>query len=120
MTKQFLKEALGWGLFLWLIGYVLGFIFFAFVPLNVIGWYIMPVGVVITLFVAFKFIKGNNLSDYLKVAVVWTVLAVILDYIFLVKLLNPAGGYYKLDIYLYYGSTLILPLMVGWYKTAKK
>jgi hypothetical protein len=116
MTKQFLKDALGWGVLLWFIGYILGFVFFALVPANVIGWYIMPFGIVITLFVAFKFIKGQDLQYYFKVALVWTALAIILDYLFLVKLLNPAGGYYKLDVYVYYGLTFILPLLVGWYK----
>ena len=119
MTKQFLKDSLGWGVLLWFIGYVLGFVFFSLVPANVIGWYIMPIGIVITLFVAFKFIKSKDLMYYLKVAIIWTILAIVLDYIFLVKLLNPAGGYYKLDVYVYYGLTFVLPLLVGWYKIAK-
>jgi hypothetical protein len=114
--KQFLKDALGWGFILWFIGYVLGFVFFIFVPANVIGWYIMPIGIVISLIVLFKFIKGDKLSYYLKIAIVWTVLAIILDYLFLVKLLNPADGYYKFDVYVYYGLTFILPLAVGWYR----
>ena len=40
-------------------------------------------------------------------------IAVICDYFFLVKAFNPADGYYKLDVYLYYGLTFILPLAVG-------
>ncbi|MCX6743381.1 MAG: hypothetical protein NT116_04060 [Candidatus Parcubacteria bacterium] len=116
--KHFLRDSLGWGVALWLIGYILGFVFYAFVPANIIGWYIMPFGTVITLFVTFKFIKSNALQYYLKVACVWTLLAIILDYLFLVKLLNPAGGYYKLDVYVYYGLTFVLPLLVGWYKTS--
>ncbi len=51
---------------------------------------------------------------------IWTVMAIFLDYIFLVKLLNPADGYYKLDVYLYYTITLILPIIVGWFKFRKK
>jgi len=117
--KHFLWDSLGWGVLLWLIGYILGFVFFALVPADVIGWYIMPIGIVITLLVAFKFIKGNNLAYYFKIGLIWAVLAVILDYIFLVKLLNPAGGYYKLDVYVYYALALLLPLIVGWYKIAK-
>ncbi|MFA5187966.1 MAG: hypothetical protein WC460_01245 [Patescibacteria group bacterium] len=119
MTKQFLRDSLIWGVALWLIGYILGFIFFAMAPANLIGWYIMPFGIVITLFVAYKFIKSNNLQDYLKVACIWTILAIVLDYIFLVKLLNPTDGYYKLDVYVYYSLTFILPILVGWYKIAK-
>jgi hypothetical protein len=45
-----------------------------------------------------------------------TVIAIVFDYVFLVKVLNPADGYYKLDVYLYYVFTLILPLIIGWLK----
>ena len=41
---------------------------------------------------------------------------VVLDYFLLVKVFNPAGGYYKLDVYLYYALTFILPPLVGWRK----
>jgi len=119
MTKQFLKDSLGWGVVLWLIGYILGFVFFALVPADLIGWYIMPFGIVITLLVLFKFIKSNNLQYYLKVGFIWTLTAVVFDYIFLVQLLKPVDGYYKLDVYIYYGLTFILPLLVGWYKLRK-
>ena len=36
--------------------------------------------------------------------------AIVLDYLLIVKALNPADGYYKLDVYLYYALTFILPL----------
>lgn len=116
MTKQLLKDSLLWGFVLWLIGYVLGFIFFALVPPAMIGWVIMPLGLIITLWVLFKKVKGTSFKYYLTVAVVWTLIAVIFDYLFIVKLLKPADGYYKLDVYLYYALTFILPLLVGWKK----
>lgn len=117
--KNFLRDSLGYGVALWLIGYILGFVFYAFAPANLIGWYIMPFGLVITLFVLFKFIKGNNLPYFFKVGVIWTLTAIVFDYIFLVQLLKPADGYYKLDVYIYYGLTLILPILVGWFKMRK-
>lgn len=116
MTKQFLKDAFGWGVGLWFIGYVLGFIFFAFVPKEQIGLFVMPIGILITLWVLIKKIKGN-FNYFLKIAIIWTLIAIIFDYLFLVKLLNPAGGYYKLDVYVYYLMTLVLPLLVSSYKT---
>jgi len=116
MTKKFIKDSLGWGIILWLIGYVLGFVFFAFIPAALIGWIIMPIGIVITLLVLIKIIKGPSLGYYLGVAIIWTVIAIVFDYLFLVKLLHPADGYYKLDVYLYYVLTFILPLIVGWIK----
>ena len=51
MTKQFFKDALGWGFSLWLIGYALGMLFFPIIPVSMIGWAIMPLGSMTTLWV---------------------------------------------------------------------
>jgi hypothetical protein len=116
MNKQFLKDALGWGIILWLIGYILGIVLFKAVPPLLLGWVIMPIGTIITLWVLFKKIKSDSLKYYLGIALVWTVIAVVFDYFFLVKVFKPADGYYKLDVYIYYALAFILPLIVGWYK----
>ncbi len=113
LMKKLLLETLGWGFLLWLIGYILGFVFFAFVPPALLGWVISPIGTAITLFVLFKKIDSHDLSYYLKLGIVWAVIAVVCDYLFLVQLLKPADGYYKLDVYLYYALTLLLPIGVG-------
>lgn len=76
----------------------------------------MPIGILITLWILLKKIKAVSLSYYLKLAFIWTLIAIIFDYLFLVKVFNPADGYYKLDIYLYYVLTFIIPLIVGWRK----
>ncbi len=119
MNKKFLKDSLLWGFVLWLIGYILGFIFFAFVPQSQIGWYIMPLGTLITILVVYKFIKSDKLAYYFKVGLIWALTAVVFDYIFLVQLLKPTNGYYQLDVYLYYALTLLLPIIVGWIKLKK-
>jgi len=116
MTKQFLKDSLGWGFMLWLIGYALGILFFAVVPPAMIGYVISPIGIVITLWVLLKKIKSDSIKYYLYLAIIWTLIAIVCDYLFLVKVFRPADGYYKLDVYLYYVVTFILPLAVGWYK----
>jgi Ca2+/Na+ antiporter len=116
MNKQLLNDFLGWGLILWLIGYTLGIVFFLLVPQNLIGWVIMPIGIIITLWVLFKKIKSDSFKYYIKLALSWTLIAIVLDYFFIVKILNPADGYYKIDVYLYYILTLTLPLIVGWKK----
>ncbi len=116
MNTQLLKDTLGWGVGLWLIGYVLGFAFFAFVPAALIGWVIMPIGILLTLWVLLKKIKSEVFQHYALMAIAWTIIAIVFDYLFLVLLLKPADGYYKLDVYLYYALTFILPLAVGWYK----
>jgi hypothetical protein len=55
---------------------------------------------------------------YIGLGVIWTIMAVVLDYFFLVKMLN-ASDYYKFDVYLYYILTFVLPVAVGWYKKSK-
>lgn len=117
MSNSLYKDVLGWGVGLWFIGYVLGFVFFAFVPASMIGWAITPIGVLITLLVLIKKIKSESLEHYFVIAIGWTAIAISFDYLFLVLLLKPTDGYYKLDVYLYYILTLTLPLIVGWYKS---
>jgi hypothetical protein len=113
--KQFYKDAFGWGFVLWLIGYLLGMILFFVVPVDMLGWVILPIGTVITLWVLFKRIKEDSSNYYLFLAIAWTLMAIVFDYLFIVKALN-ADGYYKLDVYLYYTLTFILPLAAYWRK----
>lgn len=116
MNRQLIKDGFGWGFLLWLIGYGLGILLFTLVPLNLIGWIITPIGTLITLYILFKKIEGD-FRHYLLIAVIWTLIAVVCDYFFLVKAFKPADGYYKLDVYLYYLLTFTLPLLVGWSKS---
>lgn len=119
MDKQLLKDTLGWGFILWLIEYVLGIVLFMIVPSSMIGWIITPIGIALILWVLFKKIKTETFQYYFRLAIVWTLIAIVFDYLFLVKAFKPADGYYKLDVYLYYVLTFVLPLIVGWRKTAK-
>lgn len=113
MNKQLFKDTFGWGFVLWLIGYILGIVLFMVVPPQILGWVIMPIGTAITVWVLLKKIKRNTFFHYISMAVVWTAIAVIFDYVFLVKVFKPADGYYKLDVYVYYAITFLLPLVVG-------
>ncbi len=113
MNLQLLKDTVGWGILLWLFGYILGIIFFMFVSPAILGWVIMPIGIAMTLWVLLKKVKGGDLKYYLTLALIWTAIAILFDYFFLVKLFKPADGYYKLDVYLYYTWTFVLPLIVG-------
>jgi len=89
-------------------------------PANLIGWAITPIGILITLWVLFKKISSGDMVYYLKIAITWTLIAVVFDYLFLVLLFKPADGYYKLDVYFYYTTTFVLPLLVGIFKTRNK
>jgi hypothetical protein len=117
MDTAFWKHALKWGFILWLMGYVLGFVFFAFVPIELLGWAILPIGIIITLWVLYQKITATEWREYFILGLVWVIVAIVLDYFFIVQLLQPADGYYKLDVYVYYALTLFLPVLVGMHKT---
>lgn len=116
MDRKMLAETFGWGFALWLIGYVLGFVFFFMVPPAIVGWFIMPIGIAMAVFVSISKVDRRTLLDYVPVALAWTVMAIALDYIFIVKMLNPPDGYYKLDVYLYYALTFAIPMAAGYWK----
>lgn len=120
MNRKLLKDGFGWGFLLWFIGYILGILLFMIAPQSLLGWIIMPIGIGITLWVLLKKIKSGSFHYYLLLAGIWTLIAIVFDYVFLVKLFNPADGYYKLDVYLYYVSMLVLPLIVGWRNKIQK
>jgi len=113
MRRRLLKDSLGWGFLLWLLGYVLGVALFFALPPSMLGWVITPIVLVITVWVLLRRVNGESLGYYAIVAVVWTAIAVVFDYLFIVKAFNPPDGYYKLDVYLYYALTFALPLIVG-------
>lgn len=83
-----------------------------FIPKPLIGWAIMPFGILITLWILFRRIKPVTIGYYLILAFCWTTIAIIFDYAFIVKLLN-SSEYYKSDVYIYYLLTFILPLTAG-------
>lgn len=117
--NSFAKDTLGWGFVLWLIGWVLGIILFMLVPPAMIGWFITPVGIAVTLWVLLKKIKPDGLAYYFALGIIWTVIAIVLDYLLIVKLFQPEDGYYKLDVYLYYTFTFALPVLVGLWKRSR-
>jgi hypothetical protein len=83
--SRVVTEAVGWGVALWLIGYVLGIILFFFLPTPVIGWLIMPVGVAITLWLLLNKINYGSVWQYAAMSIAWTVIAVAFDYVFIVR-----------------------------------
>lgn len=113
-----LLNTLTWGFLLWLFGYILGIILFAFVPKDAIGWYILPFGIILTLLVLFKKIHRKSFGSFIALGAIWTIMAIALDYVFLV-LLFQSNNYYKFDVYLYYALTFFLPVIIGWYKISQ-
>lgn len=99
-----------WGLGLWFVGYILGFVFYPFVSAGSIGWCVTPLGVLITSFVLWRYVKESNLYRAAVIGLVWTAIAIMFDYLGIVLVLHPADGYYKPDVYLYYALTFLMPI----------
>ena len=114
-SKKLLNDGLWYGFLVWFIGYVLGIVIFMFLPTITIGYILTPIGIVITLWFLIKKIKGDSIKYYFAISIIWTLIAVVFDYLFLVKLFGTSD-YYKPDVYLYYALTFVLPLIVGMVK----
>lgn len=119
MSHQFVKEVLIWGFILWFLGYVLGILLFFVVPSAWIGYVITPFGIALTYWVLLRKISAYSFFNYVVLGFIWTGIAIVFDYFFIIKLFHPLDGYYKFDVYLYYCVTFILPFIVGWKKQIK-
>lgn len=114
MFKKRFMDTVGWGVILWLIGYGLGMVFFVLVPTYMIGWFVLPIGIPITIYVALKRLKNSSEHAlyYLTVAITWVLIATIFDYLFIVKAFD-VPHYYDLDVFIYYILTFLIPLFIG-------
>lgn len=72
----------------------------------------MPLGIAVTLYVLTKHVAMQSWRDALTLGIGWSIIAMVCDYVGIVMLLNPADGYYKIDVYLYYLLTLLIPVVV--------
>jgi cation transport ATPase len=114
--RQFLTDAAGLGFAFWLIGYILGILLF-FTPLGgIMGWVLFvcltPVMAAVTY--QWFFYRGLPMAYFAKIAVAWTAIAIVSDYLFIVLLFHPAA-YYQPDVFVYYAVMFLLPIGVGWY-----
>ena len=114
IPKTTMVDAPALGIFVWLIGYLAGIVLYFFLSPDILGWVLSAVFTPIVILLCYRrFGKRNeSISYYAFVATAWLIIAVVFDYLFLVKLLNPPV-YYKLDVYIYYASTFLIPFLVG-------
>lgn len=116
-SKKFLVNNLAWGFVDWLFGYILGIVFIAFIPENMVGWVIMPFGILFTIWILNKKIELEKISEYFILGIIWMSIAIVLDYFLIVKLFSPTDGYYKLDVYLYYLIVLFIPSIYNYFRS---
>ena len=111
------KDALGLGTFLWLIGYLASLVLFFSPFASSMGWILLVICTPVTIIITWWWFHARNLTlpYYLGIGVAWTAIAVMLDYIFIVILFKAT--YYGPDVFVYYALTFLIPACIGLYLT---
>ena len=113
--KQILKDTAGLGTGLWLVGYLASLLLFLSPFAGSMGWVLLVVCTPVTIAVAWWWFRVRDLplTYYANVGAAWTVIAVVLDYLFIVLLFQAT--YYGFDVFVYYALTFLIPVGVGVY-----
>jgi hypothetical protein len=113
--KQWIKDTAGLGTGLWLIGYLASLALFFSPFAGSMGWILLVVCTPVTIVITWWWFKGRDLAlpYYAQVGIAWTVLAVVLDYLFIVWMLQAT--YYGPDVFVYYALTFLIPVGIGLY-----
>jgi hypothetical protein len=114
-VKQGIKDTIGLGTGLWLFGYLASLLLFFSPFADSMGWIITAVFTPVTIAIAWWWFRARDLpfSYYAMVGVAWTVIAIVLDYLFIVRLFQTS--YYEIDVFVYYALTFLIPVGVGLY-----
>lgn len=109
-----LRDTLGLGLAFWLIGYLLSLVLFFVLPPGIMGWVLFVVLTPVMIVVCWRWFRGRDLplTAFVVVAITWTVIALVGDYLFIVRLFQ-AVNYYQADVFVYYAVTFLVPVVVG-------
>lgn len=121
-TRTKLIDTLGLGFVIWLIGYIASILLWGFVSHDMLGWVLFVIFIPLMLYLPYRRFRNRKetVGYYFLVALAWLLIAVVFDYIFIVKLFD-AKDYYKLDIFVYYTVTFLAPFLIGLkYGTAKR
>ena len=113
--KEWIKGTIVLGILLWLFGSLISIALFFSPVAGIMGWIITAIFTPVTVVVTWWWFRTRNLAltDYVLVGVLWTIIAVVFDYLFIVQLLR--ASYYGPDIFVYYILTFLIPIGVGLY-----
>jgi hypothetical protein len=114
--KQWIKDTAGLGTGFWLIGYLASLALFISPFAGTMGWILLAVFTPVTIVIVwwwFRQREGLSLPYYAGVGVAWVLIAVVLDYLFIVLLFQAT--YYGPDVFVYYAVTFLIPVGVGLY-----
>ncbi len=116
--QQILKDTAGLGILFWLIGYLAGIVLFFTPYAGSMGWIMTVVFTPFTIAVTWWWFRQRerlSLQYYAGVGIAWALIAVVLDYLFIVMLFGTTT-YYAPHIFLYYALMFLIPVGVGLYR----
>jgi hypothetical protein len=113
--NEWIKDMFGLGILLWLIGYLTSIVLFFSPFAGMMGWIITLVFTPITIAIVWWWFQRRSLSIsyYIIAGCVWTMVAIVFDYLCIVQLFQAT--YYGPDVFLYYALTFLIPVGVGVY-----
>lgn len=114
--KQWVKDTAGLGTVLWLIGYLASLVLFFSPFAGIMGWILLAVFTPVSLAIAWWWFRKREhlpVQYYAGVGVAWMLIAIVLDYLFIVLLFHAT--YYGPDVFVYYAVTFLIPVGVGLY-----
>jgi hypothetical protein len=112
---QVLRDTVGLGILFWLIGYLASMVLYFSPFSSSMGWIILVIFTPFTVWVTWWWFRQRDprsLQYYAVVGFSWTLIAMVLDYLFIV-LLFKSGTYYAADVFLYYILMFLIPVSVG-------
>ena len=78
------------------------------------GWILLVIFTPVTIAITVWWFRKRErlpLAYYVKVGAAWVLIAVVLDYLFIVQLFQAT--YYGTDVFVYYAVTFLIPVGVG-------
>jgi hypothetical protein len=114
--KQWIIDTAGLGTALWLIGYLASLVLFYTPYAGIMGWILIAIFTPVTIVIAWWWFGKREplpLQYYALVGIAWMLIAVLLDYLFIVLLFQ--ASYYEPDVVVYYTVTFLIPVGVGIY-----
>ncbi|VVB63616.1 Uncharacterised protein [uncultured archaeon] len=112
--KQLIKDTAILGTALWLIGYLASLVLFFTPYAGVMVWILLAVFTPVTILIVLWWFRKRErlpLQYYAGVGVAWVLIAIVLDYLFIVLLFQ--ANYYGIDVLVYYAVTFLIPVGVG-------
>ena len=97
--KQLIKDTAGLGTALWLIGYLASLVLFFTPYAGIMGWILLAAFTPVTIAIVLWWFRKRErlpLKYYAGVGVAWVLIAIVLDYLFIVLLFQ--ANYYGIGV----------------------